>query len=133
MKINLNNLSKQLKVVKRAQSTVLSDKEIFIDLITRFEQCWNSSNAIYDQFKITLIEYEEPFFNLIEDLLLVNYGEWKTEIILWYIYGRVDENGKIYSLVIKEKGQDEEEIVLNNPDELWDFLQKLETNRNKDK
>ena len=31
--------------------------------------------------------YDEPFYLIIENLFYVKYGEWKTDIILWWAYG----------------------------------------------
>ena len=128
MKIDLNKLGKQLKLTKRkASNKKLTDKETFIDLITRLESGWNDSNELYENFKINLSEYEENFFSLIEDLILLHFGDWKTEIILWYIYGRVDEEGNIFSLILSDKDKKEqEEIIIDNPSQLWDFIVRLE-------
>jgi hypothetical protein len=128
MKIDLNKLGKQLKLTKRkASNKKLTDKETFIDLITRLESGWNDSNELYENFKINLSEYEENFFSLIEDLILLHFGDWKTEIILWYIYGRIDEEGNIFSLMVSHKDKKEqEEVIINNPSQLWDFLVRLE-------
>jgi hypothetical protein len=55
MKINLNNLGKQLKLSKRGavaeKKTPKSEKEIFIDLISRMETSWNESAQLYEKFK----------------------------------------------------------------------------------
>ena len=128
MKIDLNKLGKQLKLTKRkASNKKLTDKETFIDLITRLESGWNDSNELYENFKINLSEYEENFFSLIEDLILLHFGDWKTEIILWYIYGRVDEEGNIFSLILSDKDKKEqEEVIIDNPSQLWDFIVRLE-------
>jgi hypothetical protein len=128
MKVDLNKLGKQLKLTKRkAPNKKLTDKETFIDLISRLENNWNDSNDLYTKFKINLLEYEENFFSLIEDLILLHFGDWKTEIILWYIYGRIDEDGNIFSLMVSHKDKKEqEEVIINNPSQLWDFLVRLE-------
>jgi hypothetical protein len=128
MKVDLNKLGKQLKLTKRkAPNKKSTDKETFIDLVSRLENGWNDSNDLYTKFKINLSEYEENFFSLIEDLILLHFGDWKTEIILWYIYGRIDEDGNIFSLMVSHKDKKEqEEVIINNPSQLWDFLVRLE-------
>tara|TARA_R110000868_G_scaffold230537_3_gene483717 strand:+ start:1289 stop:1696 length:408 start_codon:yes stop_codon:yes gene_type:complete len=128
MKIDLNKLGKQLKLTKRkALNKKLTDKETFIDLITQLENNWNTSNEVYEKFKINLVEYEENFFSLIEDLISLHFGDWKTEIILWYVYGRIDEEGNTFSLMLSHKDKKEqEEVIINNPSQLWDFIVRLE-------
>jgi len=132
MKINLDNLGKQLKFTQRTNSNKpkLSEKEMFIDLVARLDQAWNASNMMYEQFKVNLLEYEEQYFTIIEDLILLKYGDWKSEIILWYIYGRIDEDGNMYSLILTIDDK-KKEIVIDNPSQLWDFIQMVEKNKKK--
>jgi hypothetical protein len=126
--IDLNKLGKQLKFNKRSSLLKpLSEKEKFIDLVTQLENNWNSSNELYEKFKINLVEYEENFFSLIEDLISLHFGDWKTEIILWYVYGRMDDEGNLYSLMVSSKHKKEkEEVIIDTPTQLWDFIVRLE-------
>jgi hypothetical protein len=128
MKIDLNKLGKQLKFNKRSSLLKpLSEKEKFIDLVTQLENNWNSSNELYEKFKINLVEYEENFFSLIEDLISLHFGDWKTEIILWYVYGRIDDEGNLYSLMLSSKHKKEkEEVIIDTPTQLWNFIVRLE-------
>lgn len=132
MKIDLNKLGKNLKFIQRNSNAKkeLSEKEIFIDLISKYEQLWINSESLYKVFKINLLEYEEAYFRLIEDLIFAKYEDWQAEIILWYIYGRVDEDGNIYSLTLNANENSPEQIIIDNPTQLWDFLQRLEKLRN---
>lgn len=132
MKINLDNLGKQLKFTQRdgLNKPKLSEKEMFVDLVARLDQAWNGSNLIYEQFKINLLEYEEQYFTIIEDLILLKYGDWKAEIILWYIYGRVDEDGNLYSLILNIDDK-KKEVIVDNPSQLWDFIQMIEKAKKK--
>jgi hypothetical protein len=130
MKLNLNNFGKKFKLNKRKEKQkFISEEELFIDLVDRLNFCWDKSNKLYDTFKINILEYEEDYYQIIEDLLLLKYGVWKTEIILWYVFGRIDMDGKIYPLVVSQDGEEEEKVFLNNPKELWDFMVKLEKQR----
>jgi len=133
MEINLNNLGKQFKFSRRISvkpTETLSEKEMFVDLITRLDEAWDSSNKLFAKFKINLLEYEEGYFGLIEDLLLMKYGSWKTEIILWFVYGRIDENGEIHPLSLNLEGN-EEKVIIKTPTQLWDLLNRIEKYKTK--
>ncbi|MFZ9354328.1 MAG: hypothetical protein ACO25L_05875 [Candidatus Nanopelagicales bacterium] len=133
MEINLNNLGKQFKFSRRISvkpTETLSEKEMFVDLITRLDEAWDSSNKLFAKFKINLLEYEEGYFGLIEDLLLMKYGSWKTEIILWFVYGRMDENGEIHPLSLNLEGN-EEKVIIKTPTQLWDLLNRIENYKTK--
>lgn len=133
MEINLNNLGKQFKFSRRISvkpTETLSEKEMFVDLITRLDEAWDSSNKLFAKFKINLLEYEEGYFGLIEDLLLMKYGSWKTEIILWFVYGRIDENGEIHPLSLNLEGN-EEKVIIKTPTQLWDLLNRIDNYKTK--
>ena len=129
MKLNLNNFGDKLKLKKRnkKKDEPPSEYEMFIETIDLLNACWVKSSDLYERFKVNLIEYEEDYFQVIENLLNAKYGPWKAELILWYIFGRVGLDGEISSLVIQHKdtGEDEE-IFLKTSDDLWNFLERLD-------
>lgn len=134
--MDLNNFGKNLQFNRRGESNKLpedlSDKEVFIRIVERLDKCWTDSNGLYENFKISILEYEEGYYQVIEDLLVINYGAWKTELILWYIFGRFDTDGNLYPLIVQTKGKDDEKVFLKTPTQLWNFLDRLEKQKRKD-
>ena len=129
---NLNNFGKKLKLNKRSskKEKIVTEKEMFIETIDMFQGVWDRSNATYEAFQINLLEYEEKYYQIIENLFLMKYGLWKTEIILWYIFARLDEEGNAAPLLIQSENKEDEEVILNNPDELWKLLERLGSDPN---
>jgi len=131
--MDLSNFGKKFKSKKRVKSSkVLTELDMFIDVVNRLEKCWDKSNKIYETFKVNILEYEEDYFQIIEDLLLMKYGAWKTEIILWYAFGRKDSDGNVFPLIMQPKGEEKKEVILNTPAELYSFLEKLEERKRKE-
>lgn len=128
---NLNNFGKNLKFNKRSskkdeEDKGITEKEMFTETVEMFQNAWDRSNSTYEKFQINLLEYEEKFYQIIENLFLIKYGLWRTEIILWYIFARVDnEDGSIAPLLIQIEGKEDEEVILKTPEELWDLLERL--------
>jgi hypothetical protein len=132
MKLNLNNFGKKFKLNKRAKKDkIISEEEMFVETIDMMSKCWERSNQLYDTFKINFLEYEEDYFRIMENLVVVKYGLWKSEIILWYIFGRIDMDGKMQTLTVQDDGSEPQDIALTTPQELWVFLKKLEEEKNK--
>jgi hypothetical protein len=132
MKLNLNNFGKKFKLNKRAKKDkIISEEEMFIETMDMMTKCWDRSNKLYDTFKINFLEYEEEYFRIMENLIVVKYGLWKSEIILWYIFGRIDAEGKIQALKVQDDGKEVENIILSTSQELWNFLKKIEEEKNK--
>ena len=98
---NLNNFGKKLKFNKRSgkKEKIITEKELFIETVNLFQEAWTRSNSAYEVFQINLIEYEEKFYQIIENLFLMKYGLWKTEIILWYIFARLDDEGNVRTMI----------------------------------
>jgi len=133
MKLNLNNFGSKLKITQKEEKTkFITEEQLFIETVDRLDTCWSKSNKLYEIFKINALEYEEDFYQVIEDLFLLKYGPWKTEIVMWYIFGRIDIDGNMYPLIVQLDEDDEEkEVLLKTPKELWDFLIMVEKKRKK--
>ena len=133
MKLDLNSFGKKLKLSKRVKKVkVLTEKEMFVDLLSRIEECGTRSNSLYYLAQRDWKEYEEDFFLIIEDLLLLKFGEWKTELMLWYIYGRLNDKGVVQPLILRHKSKPNEKVYLKNIAELWEFFNQLEEQKRKD-
>jgi hypothetical protein len=129
-RLNLGNFGKGLKFKQRTKKQeTYTEKDIFIETIDLLYSTWIRSNKAYEMYKINLLEYEEPFYQIIENCLLIKYDLSKTEIILWYIFGREDEEGNILPLIFQVDGKDDEELIINNPSDLWNLLEKLDNEK----
>lgn len=128
---NLNNFGSQLKINKREPSLIskeVSEKKIFVDLVTRIEACWIRTNTLYDNYRISILDYEDEYYQIIEDLVFLKYGKWKSEVIMWYLFARVDhiENVMYPFIIPKEKKKAEEVVFVKTPTSLWNLICKLE-------
>ena len=134
--MDLNNFGENLQFNRRGAPIQapedLTDKEIFIRIVTKLDECWGASNKLYNEYKISTLEYEEGFYQIIEDLMSIHYGPWKTELILWYVFGRFDADGGLRPLIIQTKGKEDEKVYLKTPLQLWNLLDKLEKQKRKD-
>ena len=75
------------------------------------------------------------FFLLIENLFYHHYGEWQTELILWFVYDRLDdEENAIPMIVFDEITGEEEEVNIKNTSDLYGFIQSVKKKiKNKNK
>ena len=123
--MNLKNFGKNIKVNQKKKK--ISEKETFIDLITLFDDCNKRTDALEQTFMLGISSYEEPLFILIENLLIMNYGEWQTEIILWWVYDRYNEDNELLpvELNFEDEGK-QESIYVETPEQLWDLIKKID-------
>jgi hypothetical protein len=111
---------------KNGNQNINSDKQIFFDLVTTFDMLHQRSLKIEKEHGLKLEKYNGLFFLLIENLFYIHYDEWEAELIMWYVYDRVDEDGKLYPmLVINEATNEEEEHIIKDVKGLYSLVQKL--------
>lgn len=123
--MNLKNFGKNIKINQKKKE--VSEKDTFIDLITLFDECNKRTDVLEQTFMLGISSYEEPLFILIENLLIMNYGEWQTEIILWWVYDRYNEDNELLpvELNFEDEGK-QESIYVDTPEQLWDLIKKID-------
>lgn len=111
--------------IKRRKKDDFDEKEIFIDVLTTLDECWIRTNYITGKIKLNTTEYEEPFYLIAENLIFLHYGEKLGMIILWWVFERFDEKGKLLPLEFIEDEDKSTKLYLKTAEDLWDFISKL--------
>jgi hypothetical protein len=116
---------KHLNVKSRTKDP--TDKDLFMEVVGLVDECWIRSNVIENEFGLGVSDYEEPFYLVIENLIYMHYGEWKGDIMLWWLFERFDEDGSVLPININDHIKEtEEEVFIETVEELWEFIKKLE-------
>jgi hypothetical protein len=126
----MKNFGKNVNIKPKKQKG-LSEKEIFIDIVSLLDECFSRSASL-EQHNLNIATYDEPFYIMIENLMFLKYGEWKTDIILWWVYNRYNEEGEIMPIKLNDHVENvEEEVMIENADQLWEFLKRIDKLENK--
>jgi len=122
----MSGFGKNINIKKR--TTPLEEKELFCELVDMYEELAIRSEKLYSEWSLSLQDYEEAFFLTIENLFYLKYGEWKTQIITWYIWERKDiETDEIGLLEwTNEDTEETHEVILKCSEDLWDILKQIE-------
>jgi len=104
-----------------------TEKEIFLDVVQLVDDCWKRSHFMENEMNVGISSYEEPFYLVIENLIYLHFSEWKGDIILWWLFERFNDDGELLPIEVTfhEKEITEEHIV-ENPEQLWELLKKIE-------
>ena len=121
----MSNLGKHLNIKKRINPS--EEKELFCELIDLYEHTIERSKKLYKEHGLEFKDYDENFLLIIDNLFYLKYGQWKTEIITWYLWERVDEEGNIGTLEYEDTNTNKSsgEIIIKCAEDLWNILQKL--------
>jgi hypothetical protein len=106
---------------RKKKSSSDKKRELFFNIITTLEELTIRQNLVYADLDIDLSNYDEKFFNVIDMLTYMMFGKQCMELIGFYLYDRINQDGSMNALIVNDK----DEIVLNNPYELWNLMCKV--------
>ena len=122
IKQSLENILNADFTVKRKKRTELDiERDLFFKIILSLERLNNRSNILASDLDIDLVKYDEVFYNAIDKLLLLKYGKEISEIIFFYVYDRIDEEGNITYL----NDTNGNPVILENVNDLWYLIQNI--------
>jgi hypothetical protein len=106
---------------KKRKSQTDKKRELFISVINSIERLITRQNLMYSDFQLDFANYDDPFLDTIDALIVLHFGKEGAEIIVYYLWDRLNDDGTVNPLM-DEGGS---EIYLNNAGELWDLLVKI--------
>lgn len=113
---NLLNVKSLIRRKKKSQTE--KKKELFISIINSIEGIINRQNLMYAEFSLDLTQYDEPFLDTIDALIILHFGKEGAELIAYYLWDRLMPDGSIIPLV-DDQGR---EVNLENANDLWNLL-----------
>jgi hypothetical protein len=93
---------------------------VFEILIQKADDSLNIEDKLGEIADIDITKITDPLWFVIENQFKLIYGEEATELIMWYLMERLDEDNNVIAL----EDEEENKIILNKPIDLWNYLQK---------
>tara|TARA_R100001015_G_C4508693_1_gene81023 strand:- start:44 stop:460 length:417 start_codon:yes stop_codon:yes gene_type:complete len=115
-------------LAKKRPSVKEKRRELFNTVLTGLAHVNGRSLGLKHDYTIDFIEYDEPFFNIIESLLDLQFNKQQKSIIEWYLYDKILPTGEVLILTNQKTG---EEIPTETPDDVWELVQQYEKKDNK--
>ena len=115
-------------LIKKRPSVKEKRRELFNTVLTGLAHINGRSLGLKHDYHIDFIEYDEPFFNVIESLLDLQFNKQQKSIIEWYLYDKILPTGEILILTNQKTGK---EIPTETPDDIWELVQQYEKEDNK--
>ena len=107
-----------LSLKRKKKSENDFNKELFEKAILTLERTNVRAAIVGSEFDLDLSKYEEPFYEAIDNLMIMYFGKQAAEVIFFYVYERINPDGSINELI----DTNDNPIILNNPSELWDLV-----------
>jgi len=120
----IDDLLKVNTSFKRKKKNALEkQKELFYSAINGLQALDVRSSLANADLRIDMSSYDELFYQVVDSLLLLMFGKDGYELINFYLYEKINPDGSINTLI----DDNENEVVLDTPEDLWNVLSKLET------
>ena len=103
-------------------------KELFCDMLKDLQFANDRSIGLKHDYKIDMLNYDDPFYTAIENLIKLQFTKEQQNIINWWLYDKFLPTGEM--LVLTNKST-EEVIPSDTPEDVWDLIQEHEKKDNK--
>jgi len=107
-----------LSLKRKKKSEHDLNRELFEKIIIALERANIRTTLVGTEFDIDLSKYDETFYEVIDNLMLMQFGKQAAEVIFFYVYERMNPDGSINEL----RDTNDTPIILNSPSELWDLI-----------
>jgi hypothetical protein len=101
------------------------NKKVFIEVIRSLRQIEERRDFMQSEIGLDMTTYEDKFFDVIENLLVLSFNEEQVKLIRLYLFQLLpdpDWNGTITLM----KGKKEEVVMFKSPTDIWKVISKFE-------
>ena len=113
---------------EKLPSKVSHKQELFCDMLRDLQFVNNRTLGMKHDYKISMMDYDDPFYTAIENLIKLHYTQEQQNIINWWLYDKFLPTGEVLILTHKET---EEIIPSDTPSDVWNLIQEHEKKDNK--
>lgn len=108
------------KVIITSQNPVENEKDQLQFVVTMLQSMLDRDMKLAEITGVEFSSYNEPYFIIIDNLLLLHYGEDISDVISFYLYSNKDEDGNY----IPYNDDEENPIYIKDFEDLWEIVSK---------
>jgi hypothetical protein len=107
-------------ITENPKSIAKRDKKFFLTMVDTLSKLDDRTQTLME-LGIDMIKYEDPYFQIIEGLIVKAYGSLKGGIILWWCGERKLLEVSEYNMIDEEGNS----TMISNINQLYNYLNKL--------
>ena len=104
------------------------ERELFCNTLRELQFVNNRTLGLKHDYKINMMDYDDPFYSSIENLIKLHYTQEQQNIINWWLYDKFLPTGEVLILTDKETN---DIIPSDTPEDIWELVQQYEKKDNK--
>ena len=132
---NVNKIKSYIDDILGAKSSLRNklpakkskEKKLFCEVLQNLQFVNGRTLGMKHDYKINMMDYDDPFYVVVENLFKLNYTQEQRNLINWWLYDKFLPTGEVLVLTDKAEG---EIIPSDTPEDIWDLIQ--EQNEKKD-
>ena len=113
-------LGEGVNIKESRKSKIKKDREFFVYLVNTLVEIDSRTDHLIT-LGVDLINYEDPYHNIIEGLVFKHYGDVEGEVIMWWLSEKRLPGGKDMTL----QSPDGIDHTVNTPIQLYNILKKI--------
>ena len=113
---------------KKLPAKISHTKELFCEILQNLQFVNGRTMGMKHDYKVNMMDYDDPFYVSIENLLKLHYTQEQQNVVNWWLYDKFLPTGEILILTDKDT---EEEIPSDTPEDVWDLIQEHAKEDNK--
>ena len=105
---------------EKLPSKVSHKKELFCTMLRDLQFVNARTMGMKHDYKINMMNYDDPFYTAIENLIKLNYTQEQQNVINWWLYDKFLPTGEVLILTDKAEG---DVIPSDTPEDIWELIQ----------
>lgn len=105
-------------VKRKKKAHIEKQKDLFINIITALQASQVRSNILFNDLKLDYANYDELFYQIIDSLILLHFGNEGYELISFYLYEKFTPDGEMLEMY----NENEDIIPTETPEDIWNIL-----------
>ena len=105
---------------KKLPAKKSKEKELFCEILQNLQFVNSRTMGMKHDYKVNMMEYDDPFYIALENLIKLHYTQEQQNVINWWLYDKFLPTGEVLILTNKET---EEVIPSETPEDIWDLIQ----------
>ena len=105
---------------KKLPAKKSKEKELFCEILQNLQFVNSRTMGMKHDYKVNMMEYDDPFYIALENLIKLHYTQEQQNVINWWLYDKFLPTGEVLILTNKET---EEVIPSETPEDIWDLME----------
>ena len=104
------------------------ERHLFCEILQNLHFVNGRTMGMKHDYKVNMMDYDDPFYVTIENLLKLHYTREQQNVINWWLYDKFLPTGEVLILTDKETN---DIIPSDTPEDIWELVQQYEKKDNK--